>query len=766
MTRRSPSWSDPEIDDLFAKDPELRALAHRIRVARPDPIPDEGFRASLRAKLVREAGSRPVRRGLRWPISTGHLVWSVASFGTALAAAAAVILFTSHPETQQTFAFHSPVDAQHRVSPDDVITVAFNQPMNHDAVVAGLHIEPATAVSTAWQGNNLVITPVHHLAANTPYSVTIAQTSLQTTTGVTATADLHITFGTAATPQASPSATPSGPATLVTASLGHASSGNRLAFAPNGDLVASAAVIPTPVASPTPSPTPPSSPSPSISGSPAPGPSTVDLASPPHPLGPASGSLAYAPGGQQLARLIPHDQSGSADIVVSRIDGSAATVLATTDRSDSPIAWRDASTIVFASRSHLSSVNLQRTVQDLIPIAALQTVVLAPDGRHAFLSAGPTATPSDSATASPSPLAPPSPPSSPAGVNRTGLVALGDGSTQALDGATAVGFSPDGSRVAWTDSQRPPVLHVAHADDPAAASATPLATFADGDWVGALALSSDGTRVAYDHEARSANGKSAGSIGIIDVTTGRRLAVYLEAGGTQLLLSGAGDRLAFVDPTGTVELAVVPGPAPTLTPITVPDGATAVLDQFVTAQVSGDRSTLARLGPNVDLSRATPPGISRSAVISVSGTATVTARVRLVADPSAQHPSASSADETVVLAPSNGTYLVTQLTVGPLSDEPPGPHIVSVRTAGRDVTTLLVAVDSDLDPTSVAGAITVTRRDGGTVAVAAGYDAGSRTIQIQLGGAPTSGLALTVSTALTDINGQHLLTAFTTSLAG
>jgi len=55
----------------------------------------------------------------------------------------------------------SNVSAHHSVSLDDVITVAFNQPMDQQAFVAGLHIQPATQVRTTWKGNDLLITPVH-----------------------------------------------------------------------------------------------------------------------------------------------------------------------------------------------------------------------------------------------------------------------------------------------------------------------------------------------------------------------------------------------------------------------------------------------------------------------------------------------------------------------------------------------------------------------------------------------------------------------------
>ncbi|HEY4868625.1 MAG TPA: hypothetical protein VII79_01330, partial [Candidatus Dormibacteraeota bacterium] len=57
--------------------------------------------------------------------------------GTALA-------LSGRMQDHQTIVAYSRLAAQHAVSPNDVITVAFNQPMDRAAVVAGLNIQPAT----------------------------------------------------------------------------------------------------------------------------------------------------------------------------------------------------------------------------------------------------------------------------------------------------------------------------------------------------------------------------------------------------------------------------------------------------------------------------------------------------------------------------------------------------------------------------------------------------------------------------------------------
>ncbi len=65
---------------------------------------------------------------------------------------------------------------------------------------AGVHIQPAIKVSYTWKDNDLVITPAYHLSANTPYTVTIAQTAIRAASGASAAAPINITFGTEPSP--------------------------------------------------------------------------------------------------------------------------------------------------------------------------------------------------------------------------------------------------------------------------------------------------------------------------------------------------------------------------------------------------------------------------------------------------------------------------------------------------------------------------------------------------------------------------------------
>ncbi|HYL71618.1 MAG TPA: Ig-like domain-containing protein, partial [Candidatus Dormibacteraeota bacterium] len=221
-------WFAPELKELFEEQPELYETAHLLRSSRPDATAGDEYRRRLRAALMTEAEGSLGRQGRlrRWFMpGPRHLAWGGAAAGMALVAATALALFSTHMQDHQTVVAFSDVSAQHSVSPEHALTVAFNQPMDQAAVVAGLHIQPATEGTTAWQGNSLVITPVHHFAGNTPYTVSIAQPNLRTALGTVAAAPLEITFGTAATPPSN--VTPSTPS-LQGSPLGHASDGSDL----------------------------------------------------------------------------------------------------------------------------------------------------------------------------------------------------------------------------------------------------------------------------------------------------------------------------------------------------------------------------------------------------------------------------------------------------------------------------------------------------------------------------------------------------------
>src|SRR6202162_2361762 len=236
-------WFDPELEELFRNEPELLETARRVRAARPDAEADPRFRNRLRAQLIAESsrGRGPLGMRRRWHLGPTHVAWGGAALGLALIGATVVTFVSNHP-LDRTITAISNLTAQHSVSPNHVITVAFNQPMDQLAVERGVHIQPATKVSYSWRQNTLVISPVYHLTGNTPYTVTIAQTAIRATSGVSATKPITLTFGTAPSAPSGPSL--AAPPTLAPSVVGSNGTDGSLLFAPDGSVVSTVGLLP------------------------------------------------------------------------------------------------------------------------------------------------------------------------------------------------------------------------------------------------------------------------------------------------------------------------------------------------------------------------------------------------------------------------------------------------------------------------------------------------------------------------------------------
>jgi hypothetical protein len=204
---------DPELEDLFERDPELERFANLIKSARLKPPPvDPGFRPALRRRLMQEAYDRYERRHRPWLLTR---LFSGPRFAMATAAVGAVLVAVLVLQTQNLFGPGqvevTTVGAQLAVT--QPITVSFNQPMDHKSVEKSIHIEPATQVTSTWQGNNLVIQPASgQLAPNTQYHVTV-NSGAKTPAGkpIGQVAVLAITTAPAPSPPPTPSPSPSPP---------------------------------------------------------------------------------------------------------------------------------------------------------------------------------------------------------------------------------------------------------------------------------------------------------------------------------------------------------------------------------------------------------------------------------------------------------------------------------------------------------------------------------------------------------------------------
>ncbi len=737
-------WFDPELEELFRDEPELLQTAQRVRASRPEVEADPRFRNRLRGQLLAEASRGRGRRGVRrwWRLGPAHVAWGGAAVGVVLIGATVLTFISNHP-IDQTIVAISPISAQHAVSTNNVITVAFNQPMDKQAVESGVRIQPATKVSFSWNGNSLVISPLYHLTGNTPYTVTIAKSAIRSTSGVAATKPIAITFGTAPTPAAGQqSVTP----TLVPSVAGASGVGGSLLFAPDGSVVSTAGMLPTATPVPTASstaqgrstPIPTPTPEGVITQEPSPTGSLVAFppGAAPVVLGPAASAVAYSPNGGALGMAVD-DGNGGSKIIVALADGSQPSTLAGSPTPVTDLTWSSNDRLVYTDGTTITAVDLSRKMTSLYTVAEGGTITaLDPGGAYAYIA-----------------------PSSATGGD---LLDIAAGSDQVLQGSvTDVAFSGDGSTVAWIDeSGSQNRLYVEAVGQNARASVSTVDPSAS---LSEVTLDQDGDEAAY----LSASANVTAQLVVAQLPSGSPLATGIPANASALALSNAGDQVAYIanESAGPeVDRATVPGASSARTAAQLPSAANSALHAFVEAQVRDDIATLAALsGPGVDAASNTPPNLNRAYVISsyLGLQGVVSVNVELIVDPNAAHATARVASEALTLSRANGGgYLVTALDIQPLRDESSGPHVVEVRSStDGGVTTLQVSFDSDLNPLTVTAAITVTDASGMTLQSTAVYDPDSRTATVTIAQAPAGILTLDISTALGDVNGQTLARA-------
>ena len=214
---------DPELDQLFEQEPELRELAQLMR-ARPHPAahaePSPHFRMALKQRLMREAWERASQPALPWyrrMLAPQPLAMAGAAVG-ALLIVFTVFQFANTPGGRNnTVTVRSDLNNAQTVSLSTAIPLTFTQSMDTNSVQTALTIVPATAAKYQWQDNNkqLTITPLHNLAPNTQYVVKIAP-SAKTQDGQALTNAPPVQFVTSPpsppptpTPTSQPTSTPS-----------------------------------------------------------------------------------------------------------------------------------------------------------------------------------------------------------------------------------------------------------------------------------------------------------------------------------------------------------------------------------------------------------------------------------------------------------------------------------------------------------------------------------------------------------------------------
>jgi hypothetical protein len=745
-------WFDPELEDLFQDEPELIETAKQVRASRPRVEADPRFQNRLRAQLVAEASRGRGARGVRrwWRLGPAGFAWGGGLLGAALITAT-VLTFVSNSPKDQTVTAFSQLTAQHSVSPNQVITVSFNQPMKKTVVENGVHIQPAVKVAFSWKNNDLVISPVYHLSANTPYTVTIAKTYLVAASGASAAAPINITFATepTATPQ------PVSPPSLTPVVLGSNGTGGSLLYTPDGgSVVSTVGVIPesaTTPPSPTATPTPPASatatPEGSFSGAPSVPGALVEFSTsgPAAQIGPLPSAVAFSPNGRYLAMAVD-DGNGGSQIITSQSDGSAPDKLIDSPTPVTALTWASNDRIIYTDGTNIDSVDLSHTTSTLYTLASGSGVItsLATGGAYAYIS--------------------------PATGTGGSLLNISSGAEQVLHGATTdVAFSGNGATVAWVDNSAQPgrLFTEPVTENTPDALSMPDSNASPSD----VALDMRGDEITY-LSTDSTSGLT--QLVVAQLPSGTPLAVTSISNASELTLSPGGDHVAFVSNSSagaSVEQAPVPGAPKHQVGPRIPDAANATLQGFVQAQVgqSGqpDLDTLAALSaPGVNAASNTPPDLSRAYVISTSlePAGVVEASIELIVDPDAGHTATRVASEQVLIAESSGSYLVTSATIFPLRNESAGPHVVQVTPITADgVTTLLVTFDSDLNQKTVAGAITVENQAGVILNSTAVYDPDTRTATVTLANAPSGTLTLEIATSLADVEGQSLENGFQTT---
>ncbi|MGA8016387.1 MAG: Ig-like domain-containing protein [Candidatus Dormiibacterota bacterium] len=810
----SDSWTpppfDPELDELFASDPELLQLARRVRDSRPEPVLDPRFRAVLRARLVREAHTALAPRRSRFQLR-GFRIGAWATFGVGAALAAAAI-FTwairqEAPGAQPALAVVTTNVGQHaRVDPHQAITVSFNQPMDTSdttPLVTQLKIQPATAFTVAWKSaSTLVVIPTHPLATDTVYRVTIPKAAVRSQSGAVLKSGVTITFGTSPTP--TPSPTPSPLPTLPTTVVGPAAPGGVAFWAQVGAVGVSSTTAGQPSPTPTATPAPTASPNPGSTASPASTPAASPFPSPAAGTStrPGDGAATFPTGQAPLAlsnlpaSAVSVSPNGfSVALALTQPNGTSVIEVESAQSTDpvstaeklwpvgnevgaqvTALAWASNYQINFVTPAGIETVNLSRVGATLYPFepgASADGVVLAPNGRYAFIPAddraltSSTTTPTSGtsgagASASPAPsLNPPS--ASPDDgwlIGLPGQAGEAAAATQ-LPGSAGgvVAFSGNSEVVAWSvggDSGSATVVEVPAATPGAAPKAIPgVATPGIED----LALNQTGGDLAYTLDPGGLTVTAA--TGGIPVGTSPDLA-------SSLAFSPDGSQLAYVA-DGSLKLASLTPP-----PLTTPSlcsGADQVLSQFVTAQVSGQLSELGALsGPGVAAAAQTPGDLSRGYVISAScaagsgsSGAALTASARLIVDPS---PSVSGevTDETVVLGQSQGGWLVSSLQIPPLHSPTQGPSVLSVSVTppspGGETPESVVTVtfDSDLNGADIDTASIWLESDQGTPITLLGppsYDPDTRQVSLVVSGTVPAGAEVVVEATITDIDGDQ-----------
>jgi hypothetical protein len=592
--------------------------------------------------------------------------------------------------------------------PSQGVSLSFSHPLDRASVVSALRLQPATSVTTSWQGDRLTISTAHGFAANTAYVLTVDHRTARTTEGTALAADIRFTFGTAPTVQ--PAGAAATPTPLTRTVLAAAADGSEAVPVRDGSILLTAAGT---------------------------GAQTGDrlvrmsgrttgqlaAATPAICVSRSGKSVAYLSGTGSRARVVLADGSGTAQMQVPVVADQGT-----------PLGWIGDSEVTLVSAGRLRAIDRSghlRTVFDGAVHADTDTVVIAPGGRYVYLArAGEAGQVGDLAT----------------------------GRWHSLPGVVgAPAFSADGASVMWVrDSGRASHLDSAPSGGGPTLSVA-LPGLLPGDEVSDLSVSPDGSLLVYS----VTHGKAGAELRLASVPSLATVAVSSAGAGASPNWAPSGQMFTVLGHASAgPQIQAVDVSAKVAGPIGRTAAASAVAQAFVNAQIGGDSDAQQAIAPGVRLP-APPVGVTRANVIQVldTGAGTVTATARLSADPTATAGQRQGTETLRLAVPAGsvaGIPVVTGVELGPFGPAPTGPQLTQVDTASVPGSALLT-FDSDLDPRSVPSAVALLGPDGLDTAVTAGYDVASRRIRVHpaISVGPAAGTStIVVTTALRDVAGD------------
>lgn len=600
-------------------------------------------------------------------------------------------------------------------NPATAVLVSFSRPVDQASVTSALRISPATQVRTSWAGDLLTVSAVHGFSPNTSYTLDVDRTVARAATGARLASDVGITFGTAPVAQQPAGTTP--PVDLVSQPLTAAADGSEAAFTAAGAMLVTgaepgAASVGTGLVR--------------VAATAAPGGTTTIGAT--TTLAPATDAICVSRSGQSVA-FLAHPAQGT-DVVFADADGNPAGRAAVAVDAGSPIGWIDDADVSFVGGHELRAVDRQGHVRVLstAPVdVAKDTLVIAPGGRYVYLR-----------------------PASAAKDTPGQVLDLNTGAWHPLPGSLGQpAFSSDGATVAWIDGrgQLPRLATSASAGGPVLTAPLPVGT---GDQISGLSVAPDGAQFAY----------------VVTPATGEaqlRLA-SLADGHTLAVLGGGGESVDWAPSSRSFSVLRAVGGGSWIDTVQVPLSVTgryaaaqAIASAFARTQVGGDSAAAAALAvPGLHLP--SPPRLTRSELLwlDLHPDGTAGAQLRLSVDPTSVHGTARTSLESLTLsaAGEQGVPAVTAATVTAFRDAPDGPQL-----AGSEITSpgsVALRFDSDLDPSSIAAAVTVTSASGTPLGHRTTFVAGSRTVTVQVTDTTPGAFTVVVQPGLRDVSGHHL----------